>query len=665
MKSRTSFFNAEIFRKTVIRFWPLWFAYLAVWLFALPFMHGIDAQQMIEYQSTEYIHRHMWHYVLDIGRTGGVVGGYITAVFAAMAVWSFAYSSRSASGYASLPIRREAMFASLSLAGFVPVVVLNFAIVVVTLIVQLIVGVVNVLSLVQWFGTVTLMYVFFYGFAIFCAQLTGNIGVLPAVFTIFNFVVVFVEMIVKYMMQFILYGFRYEGAVNLSALSPAVLMVSAVGPNGIQEYDQLTDTYLEINEFAVENFWIVAMYAVIGLVFAAFALLLYRRRAMESAGDVVAVKILKPVFKYCMTFGCALVLGVIVTALFETIFDAATLGITAGIIAFMFIGGAIGYYASDMLMKKSFKVFRGSFKQLVICFAIIALGMLALELDLFGVERRVPNAEQVSSVRLSDGGTNCNLEEPENIKAAMQLHESIINNKALYERDANSNVRCTTVRVIYILENGKIISRSYRIANGEYYDGDKWVYGEAPADLYTLQEIGNCREAVLDRKKTTIPVTPETIVYGSVVTYNPNTNTEYHFELTNEEAWELYHECVVPDIEEQKLGRIWVITDDSYYSTVCDASINIDLYSREGVAVEDGYYITHDDSFSTTVTVDAVRTVNWLKEHGIEVFSVGQGAKYNEKYYYEIYGDTVAVAPTEDIEINYETVAPDKRGDIQ
>ena len=342
-------------------------------------------------------------------------------------------------------------------------------------------------------------------------------------------------------------------------------------------------------------------------------------------------------------------------------------GLTEGGKAFsmilMFIGGAIGYYASEMLMKKSFKVFRGSFKQLVICFAIIALGMLALELDLFGVERRIPNAEQVSSVRLSDGGTNCNLEEPENIKAAMQLHESIINNKALYERDTNSNVRCTTVRVIYILENGKKISRSYRIANGEYYDGDKWVYGEAPADLYTLQEIGNCREAVLDRKKTTIPVTPETIVYGSVVAYNPNTNTEYHFELTNEEAWELYHECVVPDIEEQKLGRIWVITDDSYYNTVCDASINIDLYSREGVAVEDGYYITHDDSFSTTVTVDAVRTVNWLKEHGIEVFSVAQRPDGAEKYYYAEAGGPIAV--TEDVEIKYETVAPDKRGDIQ
>ena len=47
------------------------------------------------------------------------------------------------------------------------------------------------------------------------------------------------------------------------------------------------------------------------------------------------------------------------------------------------------------------------------------------------------------------------------------------------------------------------------------------------------------------------------------------------------------------------------------------------------------------------------------------MFSVGQGAKYNEKYYIEKYGDTVAVAPTEDIEIKYETVPADKRGDIQ
>lgn len=35
MRSKTSFFNAALWRKTICRFWPLWVIYLAVWFFVL------------------------------------------------------------------------------------------------------------------------------------------------------------------------------------------------------------------------------------------------------------------------------------------------------------------------------------------------------------------------------------------------------------------------------------------------------------------------------------------------------------------------------------------------------------------------------------------------------------------------------------------------------
>ena len=41
----------------------------------------------------------------------------------------------------------------------------------------------------------------------------------------------------------------------------------------------------------------------------ALALLLYRRRALETAGDAVAVPWLRPVFKYFMALGGALALA--------------------------------------------------------------------------------------------------------------------------------------------------------------------------------------------------------------------------------------------------------------------------------------------------------------------------------------------------------------------
>ena len=36
MRSRTSLFNATLFKKTIVRFWPVWFLYAFVWLLAFP-----------------------------------------------------------------------------------------------------------------------------------------------------------------------------------------------------------------------------------------------------------------------------------------------------------------------------------------------------------------------------------------------------------------------------------------------------------------------------------------------------------------------------------------------------------------------------------------------------------------------------------------------------
>ena len=36
MRSGTSFFNAALFRKTFLRFWPIWALYTAGWTLVLP-----------------------------------------------------------------------------------------------------------------------------------------------------------------------------------------------------------------------------------------------------------------------------------------------------------------------------------------------------------------------------------------------------------------------------------------------------------------------------------------------------------------------------------------------------------------------------------------------------------------------------------------------------
>ena len=93
MQSKTSCFNKTIFRKHVTRFWPVWAAYLAVWLLDMPI--GFLSQRESLRQFPLQVQSGALQAV-----NSGVVISFIFAVLMAMAVWSFLYNSRSASGAA-------------------------------------------------------------------------------------------------------------------------------------------------------------------------------------------------------------------------------------------------------------------------------------------------------------------------------------------------------------------------------------------------------------------------------------------------------------------------------------------------------------------------------------------------------------------------------------
>ena len=52
MRSKTSFFNATLFWKTVARFWPIWFIYAFVWAIFMPIFLGSSLNSAIRYSSS-------------------------------------------------------------------------------------------------------------------------------------------------------------------------------------------------------------------------------------------------------------------------------------------------------------------------------------------------------------------------------------------------------------------------------------------------------------------------------------------------------------------------------------------------------------------------------------------------------------------------------------
>lgn len=67
----------------------------------------------------------------------------------------------------------------------------------------------------------------------------------------------------------------------------------------------------------------------------------------------------------------------------------------------MVVWGAAGCFVAEMLLCKSFWVFRGAWKGCVVFLCCLTAAMCAMEFDITGFEGRVPDAAEVQSAHLS------------------------------------------------------------------------------------------------------------------------------------------------------------------------------------------------------------------------------------------------------------------------
>ena len=613
MRSRTSFFNMTLFTKTVRRFWPIWSAYLFTMLLVLPVSLGSQLAGSLQYGNTDNVTLTLQRMPLRQAADAWIPA-IIICVCMAIAVYSYLYSARSAGAYGSLPIKREGVFLSVALAGLVPLLAANLVVFGVTVAVEAAQGVLFMPSLWQWLAAMCLMDVFFFGFASFCATLTGNIVVLPLVYGVLNVTAYVVEAIAQAIFSQFVYGYSANGTL-FTFISPPVKLYMTCTVT--EQYTMEASDLYSVTGYSLEGMGIMCAYAVAGVVLLALAMLICRKRRMEAAGDVVAVRCLRPVFKYCLSGGCALCLGALLYSI-----TAESEGLFAGyepyaLLLFMLLGAFIGYFAGEMLNRKSFAVFKGGRRWIgfgvvcVCCAAFVTTGATGL----FGYERDVPDTNGIGSVSVYADGNVVEFRDPANIAAAVALHESIIDNKAFHTTDqapqlsdADDYSGSVSIKFTYFLTDGSEMSRFYRIN----------YTSQENADVYAAQALMNTPEAIAYRKNVDFEISEETVSYAYInyYTYTEGVGSEWtSLDLTAAEAAELYNDCIVPDVADRTLGRLWLVTDDDYYSTVYGADIYIECYER----LSDGVY--RYPTFYTVPTVDSARTNAWLIEHGVELYT--------------------------------------------
>ncbi len=612
MTSKTSYFDAAIFKRSLRKTMPLWICYLVFWLFILP---GDLISFVYQPEYYDSLSGRLCERILNFCTVGSILSALI-GLLAAWLLFSWLFRANASYFYASLPVRREALFVSNFAVGFLMVMLGNFLTALTAYCITLLHGYPQFYACTCFFGTSMLAFTGFYGFAVLLAMIIGQAAAMPAVYVILNFTSSVIYYAVQYLLSDFVYGMSGRtgpAATFFYQLSPIFYIMTY----GFSVFSpQTADGVEDLSRYCFSSWGYLASLAVAGIVFAALALLVFRRREMERSGDVIAVKPLRPVFLYCFTIGCAIVLCYVISSMQSSLFGAEAFRRT---LLFLIIGAFLGYFIAQMMLQKTVAVFHGAKTWLRFGSAclVLVLGCTAARYDVLGLYSRVPDVDEISYIDLAYLGTAYDRSDIAAIRDFQTL--------AIERRKENETAGAdgaTSVFFTYYLKDGTALPYRYRLADNDAMRND-------PDSLIRRYDaITNSASMVLSRCAIPEEFTPDksAFVYCGIEDYSadlPKDASAPRY-LSADEAYEFYTTCILPDLKDTELGKTHItsfsqetkMSDSasiyvSFFLTPTDAQI--DQYVARQVAGGPGSFSNY---YSFTITKDAVRSAAYLENLG-------------------------------------------------
>lgn len=462
MPSKKSFFNRTLFRKNLTRSWPLWgllsFAgalaplYMLLELLQTPRIYVLDSTGFAEglYQAVTIL-------------APGFTAAY--AILCAMLVWGYLYNARSISLFHALPVDRTCLFVTNTLSGLVMIAIPYAVVGLLLSLLAICWGFFDLMAVLNTVVAVIFLAIIFFAVATFCAMLTGHIFMLPALYLLVNFLAPLLEGLIFSLAQDFLIGIG-DSRNRFVVLSPLVQVYTRFGAT----YDYYAQD--DINRPTLHGLWVVALYALASLAVLALAWFLYKKRHSECAGDVVAFRWMQPVFRYGVALLSGLTIGrLLYEALWHSVFQSGDYADALPMWVCVALGGLLGFYAASMLIEKSRRVFRGSLTGAgIVCAGAAALCLL-VSVDVFGIERRVPELDEIESVQLEDRGVTCGPftteDNPEQVEEIRAFHQAIVSDRD-FIRGYNPNWEQEEGKIFnhyiwltYQLKDGSTVRRNY------------------------------------------------------------------------------------------------------------------------------------------------------------------------------------------------------------
>ena len=643
MKSKTSLFNATIFKRNIKSVWPFWglLSFVAVipslFLIMEWIRHGVDTTEFnllavkeMFYSAAIYL---------------APVVAFATAWIAAFFVWLYLYTARSVGAFHSIPITRAGLFVTNYLSGIVIMLIpyaIGGALFILTLV---IIGVGFHMSVFVLIGAVIIDSIFFFSLASVIAMMTGNMFALPLLYLAFNFLALGVENLFNFVVSNLLYGLRYSLSLKTDFLSPLVCMMRNMMV--VKEYSPIQESEMpeivtrDMIGVSLENSHIMLIYGAVGVVFAIIAFLMYRSKKSESAGDVVSFKPLKPIILWIYTITGTVIFGMLLYYIFS---EAEFKGMKVIQGSLCFIAAlAISYYTGNMLLEKTIRVFnKKTFVGFAIGAVLAVIGCIGLKYDVLGIERRIPDASKIQEIRLYMGnsyvidGSNKEL-----VQKVTDFHKSIIDNKDMmndrffYPRISEENEYVYDyITIEYALKSADVLRREYRIIVPQK---DKTEFDKAYVDFVSDKEL----------IKTLLHENDDYYISGGYFTlysYNSALSAKYGLNADsldlNDEQTKVIYDAVKKDLE---AGNWQPVRNNYSGETNTVIGYIAVFFENKIIRSEDTYYYNTDDldvnlTPKMTNTLNAIRDLLGITQGQMNEF-VDELIKANdpnvEVYYYD------------------------------
>jgi ABC-2 type transport system permease protein len=469
MKSKTSFINRGILRNDFKRYTWIGIVYLLGLLLTVPLqlvmIFSRPEEVKMYYDASVYLRALQLDY-----SPLSLILILIVPVLAGLLLFRYLQANIAADMTHALPIKRATLYNTHIVAGltllFVPLVIT--ALITWAVVAGLGIDFVQGKDILSWLNVCLLMNLVLFLSTVVVGMFTG-LSTLQGLLTyILLLVPAGLSVLVLHSLKMHVYGFPYDlyAAANLDKLSP-LLRIPSSG-----------SIPLSTGELIFYILLCIALYLI--------GRYLYQQRKVESAGNAITFTVLRPIFKYCVTFCTMLLLG--------SYFYSTQENIIWTYFGYL-LGAGIGYFLTAILLEKSIAVFKWQQVKGLGVYTLVIIGLIGLlQVDIIGYEKRLPEMSQVENVYMDThfhpliykaamhNGTSVKphlalFKDKDNIANIYNLHQEIIAHRGeekgvIIPRAINQK----RVSLAYQLKDGSCFYRNYTINFAKYKEQLKPIY---------------------------------------------------------------------------------------------------------------------------------------------------------------------------------------------